>query len=235
MTVSSIPEDTLREYIKNSSTWKEILQKCGYNNCGCSKYLKKRINDLSIDVSHIKIKTDISNPFVKYKLEDILTCNSTYTSMVRLKIRLIKELKWEEKCTICNLSNWMNNKIPLEIDHINGVHTDNTITNLRFICPNCHAQTETYKGKNKKTYIERGKVQLQSNCIDCKCIITNKNLRCLKCNGLFNRKSERPSYEEIIEFRKTMSLEEIGIKYNVGRTSIQRWLKYYENLNKKTK
>jgi len=148
MTVSSIPEDTLREYIKNSSTWKEILQKCGYNNCGCSKYLKKRINDLSIDVSHIKIKTDISNPFVKYKLEDILTCNSTYTSMVRLKIRLIKELKWEEKCTICNLSNWMNNKIPLEIDHINGVHTDNTITNLRFICPNCHAQTDNYKAKN---------------------------------------------------------------------------------------
>jgi hypothetical protein len=153
--------------------------------------------------------------------------------MVRLKIRLVKELKWEEKCSICNLSNWMNNKIPLEIDHINGVHTDNTITNLRFICPNCHAQTDTYKGKNKKTYIERGKVQLQSNCIDCKCIITNKNLRCLKCNGLFNRKSERPSYEEIIAFRKTMSLEEIGIKYNVGRTSIQRWLKYYENLDKK--
>jgi len=232
MTISSIPEENLREYIKDSSTWKEILQKCGYNNCGCSKYLKKRIDDLSIDVSHIKKKTDSTNDFVKYKLEDILQCDSTYTSMVRLKFRLVKELKWEEKCNICNLSKWMEKKIPLEIDHINGIHTDNTITNIRLICPNCHAQTDTYKGKNKKTYIERGKVIKHSNCIDCSCIITDRNLRCLKCNGLHNRKVVRPSYEEIIELRKTMSLNEIGVKLNIGRTTIQRWLKYYENLEK---
>ena len=233
MTISTIPEDTLKEYIKNSSTWKEILQKCGYNNCDCSKYLKKRINDLDIDVSHIKKKTDTTNDFVKYKLEEILQSDSTYTSMVRLKFRLVKELKWEEKCSICTLSIWMNNKIPLEIDHINGIHTDNTINNLRFICPNCHAQTDTYKGKNKKTYIERGKAIKHSNCIDCNSIITDGNLRCLKCNALHNRKIERPSYEEIIELRKTMSLAEIGIKFTVGRTTIQRWLKYYENLQKK--
>ena len=110
MTVSSIPEQSLREYIKNSSTWKEILQKCGYNNCGCSKYLKKRIDELSIDVSHIKKKTDTINDFVKYKLEDILQCDSTYTSMVRLKCRLVRELKWEERCKICNLTKWMEQK-----------------------------------------------------------------------------------------------------------------------------
>ena len=152
--------------------------------------------------------------------------------MVRLKCRLVKELKWEEKCKICNLSKWMEKKIPLEIDHINGIHTDNTISNIRFICPNCHAQTDTYKGKNKKSYIERGKVIKHSNCIDCNCIITDRNLRCLKCNALQNRKIERPSYEEIIELRKTMSLAEIGVKYSVGRTTIQRWLKYYEKLQK---
>ena len=44
MTISDIPEETLREYIATSKTYKEILQKCGYNNCGCSTYLKKRIH-----------------------------------------------------------------------------------------------------------------------------------------------------------------------------------------------
>jgi hypothetical protein len=232
MTISSIAEDTLRIYIASSTTWKEILQKCGYNNCGCSKYLKKRIQELNIDVAHIKTKTSISNDFVKYKLADILVSNSNYASMVRLKLRLIKELKWEEKCSVCNLTKWMDKPIPLEIDHINGIHTDNTITNIRFICPNCHAQTDTYKGKNKKTYIERGKVLTHSNCIDCNCNISINTLRCVKCNAFHNRRAIRPSYDEIIEYRKHLSLEEIGKKFNVARTTIQRWIKYYEDLDK---
>ena len=74
MTISDIPEEMLREYIASSKTYKEILQKCGYNNCGCSTYLKKRINACNIDVSHIKTKTKVSNDFVRYKLSEILVC-----------------------------------------------------------------------------------------------------------------------------------------------------------------
>jgi len=43
---------------------------------------------------------------------------------------------------------WMKKQIPLEIDHIDGHCTNNERSNLRLICPNCHAQTDTYKGKN---------------------------------------------------------------------------------------
>ena len=228
MTISDIPEETLREYIAGSKTYKEILQKCGYNNCGCSTYLKKRINACNIDVSHIKTKTKVSNDFVKYKLSEILVCDSTYSSMVQLKSRLIKELGWVASCSVCSLSKWMDKSIPLEIDHINGIHNDNRVENLRFICPNCHAQTDTYKGKNKKTYIERGCVKEHGNCIDCNMMITNKGTRCLKCNALFNRRAERPTHEQMTEYRKTMTLEQIGKQYNVGRASIQRWIKSYD-------
>lgn len=44
---------------------------------------------------------------------------------------------------------WLNEPIPLELDHINGICHDNRLENLRLLCPNCHAKTSTYRGKNK--------------------------------------------------------------------------------------
>ncbi len=63
------------------------------------------------------------------------------------RARLVKERG--HQCEVCKLIVWMDKPIPLEADHINGDSTLNTRENLRLICPNCHAQTPTYKGKNK--------------------------------------------------------------------------------------
>lgn len=52
----------------------------------------------------------------------------------------------EYKCEICNISEWQNKPLVLQVDHINGIHNDNRVENLRFICPNCHSQTETFCG-----------------------------------------------------------------------------------------
>ena len=57
--------------------------------------------------------------------------------------------KQQGKCLVCEMNEWRGNAIPLEIDHISGDSTDNRIENLRLICPNCHAQTSTYKNKNR--------------------------------------------------------------------------------------
>ena len=51
-------------------------------------------------------------------------------------------------CERCKLAQWCNNSIPLELHHINGVHSDNRIENLQLLCPNCHALTDNYRGKN---------------------------------------------------------------------------------------
>ena len=60
-------------------------------------------------------------------------------------------------CNICGLDTWNSKPITLEMDHINGDRQLETRENLRFICPNCHSQTDTYKVLNnkvpgKKTY-----------------------------------------------------------------------------------
>jgi Zn finger protein HypA/HybF involved in hydrogenase expression len=52
------------------------------------------------------------------------------------------------ECSCCNISEWNGKSIVLEIDHIDGNSENNRPENLRFICPNCHSQTDTYKARN---------------------------------------------------------------------------------------
>jgi 5-methylcytosine-specific restriction endonuclease McrA len=55
-----------------------------------------------------------------------------------------------EKCERCGWGEHhpTDNKVPLELDHIDGAHTNNVESNLRMLCPNCHSLTPTYKSRN---------------------------------------------------------------------------------------
>lgn len=57
--------------------------------------------------------------------------------------------KQNNKCLNCNISTWQNAPLILELDHIDGNASNNNISNLRMLCPNCHSQTPTFKNKNK--------------------------------------------------------------------------------------
>ena len=70
--------------------------------------------------------------------------------------------KYGYKCSCCGISDWNGNPINLEIDHNDGDPYNDSPDNLRFICPNCHSQTSTYKGKNRgKGRVERRERALQ--------------------------------------------------------------------------
>lgn len=71
------------------------------------------------------------------------TKDSTYQSYKLLQ-RLIKENVKEYKCVV--IVNGC--KIPLH--HIDGEHTNNELSNLQILCPNCHAQTDNYAGKKNQ-------------------------------------------------------------------------------------
>lgn len=69
-------------------------------------------------------------------------CNSS------IKHRLVTEGLLEEKCSECGLTEWRGKKLCVQLDHINGINTDNRLENLRMLCPNCHSQTETFGTRN---------------------------------------------------------------------------------------
>ena len=52
-------------------------------------------------------------------------------------------------CSDCGISEWNKKPIILELEHKNGDSSNNKLSNVCLLCPNCHSQTETYKAKNK--------------------------------------------------------------------------------------
>lgn len=81
--------------------------------------------------------------------DKVYTDNSTYPRH-RLKERLIKENRIPYSCQECGNEGEHNGKpLVLQIDHINGINNDHRLENLRFLCPNCHTQQDTYAAKNK--------------------------------------------------------------------------------------
>ncbi|WP_413775199.1 HNH endonuclease [Hymenobacter weizhouensis] len=81
--------------------------------------------------------------------ESILQENSAYTSSNRLKNRLLRAGYKQAVCEQCGLAQWLNRPIPLELHHVNGISNDHRLENLQLLCPNCHALTPSYRGRNQ--------------------------------------------------------------------------------------
>jgi Zn finger protein HypA/HybF involved in hydrogenase expression len=82
--------------------------------------------------------------------ETIFSKNSYYSNEL-VKQRIVKDNLLDYKCSKCSIEYWQGETIVLDLDHINGDNRDNRLENLRYLCPNCHSQTPTYKGRNKNT------------------------------------------------------------------------------------
>ena len=161
MGLKKYSKEWLEELCKNSRSYSEVLTKAGRKAGGGNQsYLKLKISEYNIDTSHFigyawkrgstsetdkRIKGNL-----KYKLEDLLVEDC----IVRRNVVRKYILKYKVIPYICqgcgNIGKWNGYNMSLELDHINGIYNDNRIENLRFLCPNRHAITDTYAGKNNK-------------------------------------------------------------------------------------
>ena len=153
-------KEWLEELCADSFSYAEVLRKAGRKQAGGNQTtLKKKIQEFNIDISHFtgqlwnKGKTRKEDPRIKsnekYTLKEVFIENSPVTQKV-LRGYVERHQILEYKCQKCSCDgHWQDGEISLEIDHINGNNSDNRIENLRYLCPNCHALTDTYRGKNK--------------------------------------------------------------------------------------
>ncbi len=156
-------KEWLEELCAESFSLAEVLKKAGRKGGGSQQTLKKKIAEFGIDTSHFtgqlwnKGRTKEDDERIeqqsfnqeKYSLEEVFKENSPVTQKM-LRGYVLRHKIFEYKCVNCGCNGeWQGGIIALELDHIDGNNKNNVISNLRFLCPNCHALTDTYRGKNK--------------------------------------------------------------------------------------
>jgi Zn finger protein HypA/HybF involved in hydrogenase expression len=168
----------LENLVTNSTSLSQILNHFSYSKSGAAcNLLRNVLNRCEIDYSHFATQNSklYFNSGQK-PIEFYLTKNNN-VDRAYIKKRIINENLLNYKCQICNLDPvWLSNPLSLHLDHINGENNDNRLENLRFLCPNCHSQTETYSGKLKR-----------KRCVDCFVKISSQSTRCVKCSSEINK------------------------------------------------
>lgn len=155
----SYTEQELEDAVKRSFSLAGVCRILGIRPAGGNYFtVKRRIKKLGIDSSHFTGKGwnvgERFRPIAKtIPMSEILVENSTYMSSNGLRKRLISEGYKPFKCESCGMSEWLGKPIKLELHHKNGNNSDNRLENLSILCPNCHAYTDTYRGKNKLSAI----------------------------------------------------------------------------------
>lgn len=157
----SFSKETIEEIVKNSRSNREVAIKLGYapNGGGTMKSLHNMYKELGIDTSHFLGQGWNKNNFdyESFKNGTLKKRGSTtLVPLVALRGR---------KCECCGLTEWIGQKITLEIHHKDGNRLNNSLENLELLCPNCHSYTENWrKPSHKKTISEEDFVYaLQTN------------------------------------------------------------------------
>jgi len=147
-------DEMIIEAVQTSITFSDVCRKLGCKPTGGTYYnIHTRIKKLGIDISHFDRSHFCRNvKSVKRKNhQEVLVhnTNSVHREKGHRLRRALLESGRKHECEVCgNKGVWNKTTLVLQVDHKDGDWKNNKKDNLRFLCPNCHSQTENFGIKN---------------------------------------------------------------------------------------
>ena len=216
-------KEKLEVAVKNNQCYADVLRELGIPVRGRnSDTLKRKIEKYNLDTSHFTFVSKVKGVSKKVPIEQCLIKGSTIKTY-KLKLKLLESGLKENKCEICGCTEWLGKPIVCQLHHIDGDETNNELTNLQMLCPNCHSQTDNYCGQANKT--EKKKYY----CSECgREIKTNAKL-CPICAAKhrkrYNWELEINNIKEYLT--SGMNNCDIGKIYNVSEATIRKYRKKF--------
>lgn len=167
-------DEELEQAVRTSVSMSGVLRRLGYTKSGAvMKSVRGRIERLGYSTDHF-------NPLGRGKRKTPWTLEEVYSTYGAVLGGRVKDLIREDLGNVCECGQgpkWKGKPLTLQIDHINGDRKDHSRENLRLLCPNCHTQTSTFGGRNRK-------LNPPNHCVDCGTPITKRAIRCVSCSAV---------------------------------------------------
>lgn len=135
-------DEEIIEKAKEVTSIAGLLRKLNLIVAGGNYYtIKKKLKQLNVDTNHWTGPAWNKGQQLK-KWEE-------YSKSGHMRKHLIRRKNFT--CESCFLNTWLDKPIALELHHIDGDRTNNSIENLQILCPNCHSFTDNYRGRAVKS------------------------------------------------------------------------------------
>lgn len=222
----------LQQIVLRNDSFSGMFRDLGITSYRVTTYnqLKQELHNRGISFDHVLNKRERSRVNARKAAAhnrehgplntDIFIENSPYERSLA-KRRIIRDELLSNSCAVCGiLPEWNNEPLTLVLDHINGINNDHRLENLRFLCPNCNSQTDTFGSR---------KLRIIHHCSSCGTQVRKDVELCKKCdnkNRIGKRtKIEWPTMTELETMVKYSSYREIGRQLGVSDNAVRKHLK----------
>ncbi len=231
-------EQQLRETVATADSFSDVLRHFDLRPAGGNHAaLRTWIERWEISIEHFTYGGErlAKGRGAALPLQEALVEHSRY-SRSRLKKRLYAHGLKAPRCELCGQDEeWNGRHMSLILDHVNGIHDDNRLDNLRIVCPNCNATLPTHCGKNVP------RVRGPRRCLLCERTFQPSSpdqsycsracyARSLRGPRPGDRKVERPPYEQLLREIATSSWSAVGRKYGVSCNAVRKWVQMEQRL-----